>query len=544
MARIYPSGWQEVSATGAFQREIETLETLASALPDGYTVYHGVHWSRVQQGAAFFGEVDFAIVNPAGQMLIIEQKAGFLEEGPEGLIKRYSQGEKKVSAQLARNRDGIVSQLSRAVSPDKPEVDALLFCPDYRVRTPSAAGIDPSRIVDSSKREHLGLIIQSLLPVDVEARPLADKVHSFLRNELSLVPDVNALIGESHVLFTRLSGGLVHWARQIECQPFRIRVIGTAGSGKTQLALSILADAVAAGRRPLYVCYNRPLADHIALIAPQGVEMATYHQLADRLMQASGRQHDFTKPGAFAELEAIMADLQPESSWLFDELIIDEGQDFKAEWLDSLMRLIRPPGRIWWLEDPMQNLYGRPAVELPEWVTLRANINYRSPQDIFAYLNKILGRSMQVEAGSPLTGSEVEILTYSTPAELMDKTKTAITKGLGAGFKKSMMAIVTFRGREHSVFTPLDRLGPHSLRQFSGTYDLLGNPVYGEGDVFVESVYRFKGQAAPCIVFTEIDFADLDDKALRKLFVGMTRATLKLILVMSERAAETLLARL
>lgn len=35
-------------------------------------------------------------------------------------------------------------------------------------------------------------------------------------------------------------------------------------------------------------------------------------------------------------------------------------------------------------------------------------------------------------------------------------------------------------------------------------------------------------KSAPCIFFTGIDFEELDEAALRKLFVGMTRATMKL----------------
>jgi superfamily I DNA and RNA helicase len=65
-----------------------------------------------------------------------------------------------------------------------------------------------------------------------------------------------------------------------------------------------------------------------------------------------------------------------------------------------------------------------------------------------------------------------------------------------------------------------------------------------EGELFIDSVHRFKGQSAPCIVFTEIDFEELDEAALRKLFVGMTRATMKLVLVVSERAAAALRDRL
>ena len=544
MAHIIPEGWQALQTTGAAQREIETLALLATALPDRYTVYHGVHWTRVNQGHALVGEIDFAIVNPAGNLLLIEQKSGFLSETPDGLVKQYDKTEKRVPAQMARSAEALRARLNQYCTGSKPALGSLLYCPDYQVKQPGTAGIDPARIVDAGRREHLARIIRTLLPEDAPAAPLADEVHRFLRNELRLVADVATVTGQARTLYTRLSGGLAEWARCIECAPFRLRVIGTAGSGKTQLALDVLQDAVTAGRRPLYVCYNRPLADHVALIAPAGSTVATYHQLCDRILRSGGAVPDFTRPGAFQMLETFMADYRPDAGWQFDEIIIDEGQDFQPAWRDALLKLLKPNGRCWWLEDPMQNLYGRPPVDLPGWVVLRAQTNYRTPRDILVTLQRLLGPQQRVESGSPLDGSDVDILTYADHADLMDKTKTAITRGLGAGFKKDMIAVVTFRGREHSHFTPLDRLGPHAIKAFTGQYDLLSSPVYSDGDLFVESVHRFKGQSAPCIVFTEIDFDALDEAALKKLFVGMTRATMKLVMVVSERAAHTLIGRL
>ncbi|MDP3124451.1 MAG: ATP-dependent helicase [Thiobacillus sp.] len=544
MAHIIPEGWQTLQATGAAQREIETLSQLAASLPDSYTLYHGVHWTRVNQGHALVGEIDFAIVNPAGNLLLIEQKSGFLGETPEGLVKQYAKTEKHVPTQMARSAEALRARLNQYCTGNTPTLDSLLYCPDYQVKQPGTAGIDPARIIDAGKREHLARIIRTLLPDDAPATPLADEVHRFLRNELRLVADVATVAGQARTLYTRLSGGLAEWARCIECEPFRLHVIGTAGSGKTQLALNVLQDAVAAGRRSLYVCYNRPLADHVARIAPAGSTVATYHQLCDRILRAGGAVPDFSRPGAFQMLEAFMADYRPDADWQFDEIIIDEGQDFQPAWRDALLHLLKPNGRIWWLEDPMQNLYGRPPVALPGWVVLRAQTNYRTPRDILATLQRLVGPQQPIESGSPLDGSDVEILTYSGHADLMDKTKTAITSGLGAGFKKDMMAVVTFRGREHSRFTSLDRLGPHAIKAFTGQYDLLSSPVYSAGDLFIESVHRFKGQSAPCIVFTEIDFEELDEAALRKLFVGMTRATMKLVMVVSERAAQTLMGRL
>jgi superfamily I DNA and RNA helicase len=98
------------------------------------------------------------------------------------------------------------------------------------------------------------------------------------------------------------------------------------------------------------------------------------------------------------------------------------------------------------------------------------------------------------------------------------------------------MAIVSFRGRDKSALLNLDALGSHSLKSFDGSYDLFGNPVFRSGELLTESVYRFKGQSAPAVIFTEIDFETMDEKNFRKLFVGMTRARLKLVLVMSEKA--------
>lgn len=544
MARIHPEGWRQLPASGALARELETLATLADGLPDDHTVYHGIHWTRVNRDHALFGEIDFVVVGPSGKLLLIEQKSGFLDETPEGLVKTYAKAKKSVSVQMARSADHLRERLTVFLKGHKARLDALLYCPDYTVRQPGSAGLDPARIVDASRRDHLAAIVQSLLRDEVRDRVVLDNIERFLADQLELVPEVNAIVGQAEALYTRLAGGLAEWARRIEMEPFRLRVTGTAGSGKTQLAMAVLRDTIKAGRRPLYVCYNRPLADHIALIAPPGGEVATYHQLCDRVLRAHGEVPDFSHPDAFARLEEAFRERDPDEAWRFDTLIVDEGQDFREDWRDALLRLLRPAGRAWWLEDPLQNLYGRPEVALPGWVRITSERNYRSPGDILAALNRMLPLPQMLEAGSPLAGSEVEILAWKDAAELVDQTKRAMTRAIGLGFRRDMIATITFRGREHSLFTPFDHLGAHRLKAFTGAYDLLGNPVYSDGDFLIDSVYRFKGQAAPCVIFTEIDFAALDPLTVRKLFVGATRASMKLILVVSEQAARLLANRL
>ncbi|KVU30664.1 ATP-dependent helicase [Burkholderia ubonensis] len=552
MARLIPDDWKSLAATGAAERERETLAALEHALPDSYTVYHGVHWTRAEQGFSVFGEAAFVVVSPAGRVLLIEQKAGFLRETPKGLVKVYLQTERNVPIQLARTQETLHRRLTAALGAGVYGVEALLYCPDYTIRQAAIAGVPSERIVDATRKAQLAQVIQQILPADEPRVANAPKIHHFLADELALTPDTSALVGQAGTLVTRLSGGLASWARQLEFTPFRLRVIGTAGSGKTQLAVQAMRDAIAAGRRVLYVCFNRPLADYIARIAPLGAKIANYHQLCDWVARDGGYTPDFGAPDAFGRLEARFAQTPVPERWRFDVLIVDEGQDFHPSWASALERLLAPDGAWWWLEDPLQNLYMREPVALPGWVSLKALTNYRSPCDLLDFVRDVVGRveplAAELRSGSPFDGSDLVVSAYgdanASPAALadacIDATKRAITQALSLGFRKQDIAVLSYRGREGSALAALDQLGPHQVKRFTGKYDLFGNPEYHDGDVLLDSIYRFKGQSAPCVILTEIDFDTLDARAARKLFVGATRATMKLLLVASARAAAQL----
>ncbi len=352
MAKVFPDGWRELAATGSAARELQTLGELAAGLDEHYTIYHGVHWTRVERGNyAIVGEIDFVIVGRTGRLLLIEQKTGLLTETAFGIAKNYADKEKDIPFQMARSADALHDRLRKFCKGEQTFVDSLLYCPDYTVRQPGTAGIDPARIVDARKKDLLIPIIQAILPA--------------------------------------------------------------------------------------------------------------------------------TAP-----------------------------------------------------------------VALPGRVTLRSDINYRSPKDILHALNRLLPLQHPLEVGSPVTGSEVDIVSYTDTADMIAKTVSAVTQCIGVGFKRPHIALINYRGRENSRFTAYTKLGTYSLRAPTGQYDLLGNAIFTDGDLLIDSVHRFKGRAAPCVIFTEIDFDTLDDVAMRRLFVGATRATMKLTLVVSEQSAKVLLDRL
>jgi hypothetical protein len=543
VAHVIPDGWEKSQRSGPAQRELETLARLKAGLPDEYTVYHAVHWTNGEGRHAIYGEIDFVVVNRSGDLLVIEQKAGALDETADGLAKRQDGKPRLVAVHMARTADNLRAKLARSLDGPDIRLDYLLYCPDHRVLAPTTAGLSPERIVDASRRDQLCGVIKEVLPPGTNS-PLALRVDRFLRDIIRLEVDVSALIGQTRTMVTRLAGGLAHWARQLDIEPYRLRVTGTAGSGKTQLALAEYRDAVEQGKRALYVCFNRPLADHFSRIAPAGGLVCSFHMLCDRLLRAAGHTPDFSGPDAFIRLVDEAEALAVPADFLFDTVIVDEGQDFDARWRDMVLRLAKPPARVLWLEDPMQNLYGNAPPDLPGWVRLKARSNFRSPRPVVAFLQTILPDDAQIEAQAPVLDADVEVLSYHDEESLSRAVKQGIRKCYSAGFRQEDVALLSYHGHRSSQVLQKDKLGPHMLRRFTGQYDLFGQPAYSTGDVLAESVYRFKGQSVPAVVFAEIDFDTLDEHATRRLFVGATRATLKLILIAAEPAAAVLREKL
>ena len=60
----------------------------------------------------------------------------------------------------------------------------------------------------------------------------------------------------------------------------------------------------------------------------------------------------------------------------------------------------------------------------------------------------------------------------------------------------------------------------------------------------LETVRRVKGQSAPAIVLTEIDFEEMGQLERNLLFVALTRASMHLELVMSESSEGVLMRQI
>jgi hypothetical protein len=388
--------------------------------------------------------------------------------------------------------------------------------------------------VDSQEIELVCTRINELLGPGRANPKVADKVSAFFENRFNVQPDVSALLGRLQQEATTLSSGLATWVPRIEVPSGIVRVVGTAGSGKTQLALKLLKDAAVSRHTAAYICFNRALADHIAKVAPPQTPTETFHEYAVRVLRTAGLPVDFKQPNAFADIEARsilqLENLAPD----LDVLVVDEMQDLKPDWVQALLGRLRENGTVFLLEDPDQQLYpDREEFDLLQGITITSHENFRSPRALVKLINGLSLTSADIDAKGPHEGELPDPIVYDSPDGLQACTVQGVQRCMDRGFGLADIAVISMRGREKSVLQQLDQLGGWTVRRFTGAFDEEGNPEWTRGELLVESVRRFKGQAAPAVVFTECDFDDLTAINRRLLFVGMTRARAHLEWVIS-----------
>jgi len=543
MARIYPSRPPHLHVRNAGEyAELDLLRTLELGLSDAYTIFHSVDWSLGTGEEELHGEIDIVVINQAGAVLMMEVKAGQVEFTDTGIFKTYQGKAKNIAAQVGLQYGAMRSRLADAGLQIHPS--HWLVLPGMKVQSETAQW-PRSRIVDSSDIGTITSRITEVLGPGLPDEGLHAKVVAFFGNRFQVEPDVSALTGSLTQAATRLSAGLATWVPRISTPDGVIRVAGTAGSGKTQLALRMLRSADAAGQRAAYLCFNRALADHMALVLPVRVLAETFHEYARRIVAASGTVPDYAAVNAFDAMASQCITLLEQTAPDLDLLVLDEMQDMQPEWVTALIKRVKGTGRVLLLEDPDQLLYNdREPFTLPDVVSVTSFENFRTPRALVRLINLLRLTATEVQALGPHDGAAPEPLIYEDASAVAAHTQQGVERCLARGFALTDIAVISMRGMKNSALLNADQLGPWTVKRFTGNYDAGSNAIWTEGELLIDTVRRFKGQAAPAVVLTECDLAEFSDLNRRLLFVGLTRARVHLEWVMSANTARLIESRI
>lgn len=547
MAQIFPD-IEGVHASSVGQaREFDVVRVLGSELPDGFAVFHSAPLSTVEGHVQHFGEIDAVVLAPNGDMALLEIKSGELLFSDYAIEKRYADKTKDIGQQLSRQYDMVRLRMREARI--KSRLAQFLVAPDVEVKCGTLA-YPRERIIG---KEDMPMFTQRVLRAMGDRAlhsnaVLFKKISHFLLNIFDLAVEPSARLGWLNTSVRQLSEGLATWALRVYAPQGRLVIRATAGSGKTQLAVRVFAQAVEQGRKVRYVCFNRPLAEHMrhALCASRA-QVTTFHELAvDCLRESTQGVLDFSNPEVFKQAEACFVQAHPAADW--DVLLIDEAQDFSALWLDALLQRLGVDGQAYVLRDDAQALYQRedqPSALLQHAVEIRCWDNFRTPRRIVQAMNLFRLADELIVARSPLEGSAPGFHVWPADDEGGMRTLNTLLKSLRAeNVSAEQIAILSFAGRERANLFKQEALGKWRPRRFSGSYDADGLAQWTEGELLCDTVHRFKGQAAPIVILCEVDFAELDEKMRHRLFVGMSRAQMRLEVVLSQQAEKALAAEL
>ncbi|MGJ6979338.1 nuclease [Aestuariimicrobium soli] len=314
----------------------------------------------------------------------------------------------------------------------------------------------------------------------------------------------------------------------------RVEVRGSAGSGKTTLALE-QARQLAAGRgghttqRIALICYTHGLAEYLKRQVETWPKrsrpafVGRYEEL--------GAQWGITRTGdddpAWWEegLPARMAEAAPglPTNQRFDSVLVDEAQDFADSWWLPLLGALRDPenGGLYTYTDPDQAVFGRRGSPKVPLVPLLLDHNLRNTRQIAESLRPFAPHIRPRGADGPA----VEFVPVPAGPQHTDDVLAAADDEVEAlleqGWEPGDIALIT-TGRRHPVQVEA---------QARNRYQHYWDEFFAGSDVFYGTALGFKGLERRAVVLAVNDGRKTPERAPERLYVGMSRATDLLVVV-------------
>ncbi len=546
------------------------VERLRAVLDPDVALLHHVRWLLREHGHDREGEADVVIGDPTRGILVMEVKAGEVRRDADGAWWTASRLPRSPFEQAADSRYALVRKLQelpgwqaglkpiagQAVAFPDVELDSMrgrlgLLGPDVDADLIA----DQSSFIDSDDgRSELRTFVDRAFELwsgqsatEAPGRATIDLLVATMTEPLTLRPMLRNEIAGGEVEALKLTTGQFDLLNTLRGQR-RAAIVGGAGTGKTLLAAEKARRLARDGYRTLLICFNSALAgmlaEFVADTARQTglLDVVTFHQLCEDLGREAGvlgqrsvpppqDWWDRTLPRA---LDEAVEKLGPR----YHAIVIDEGQDFTADWLASLESLLFDGKQdvLYVFHDPAQAIFRDDAVAqlgLPEFPL---ETNCRNAAPIHSVVTRFAEGGL---VGDPLRhdGRAPEFIEAADGAATVDALRHVLHRlRVDEGVKPWDIAVLTGAKLEESAVWRQRHYGNEVLG--NAAVDDAGRnlgqaandvPRLPDDVILCDTIRRFKGLERPVVILVELR-ADVE-RLNRLLYVGASRARQHLVVI-------------
>ncbi|MDD5249590.1 MAG: 3'-5' exonuclease [Rhodocyclaceae bacterium] len=588
MATLIPSIG---SCTFASDGERRVAERLEQKLEDDYLC-----WYDVPLGPAN-GHPDFIVFHPRRGLLILEVKdwrrdrivgadrQHFVIHGAGGTVSVQNPLEQ--ARHYAEAAADVLKRDPQLVFASGREAGKLLFPWGYGVVFPNlmrkafdegelAEVIAPDRVIckdemlETGDAEAFQQRLWQMFRVRFHSAlslPQIDRVRWHLFPEVRIAPRQAELFGDD--------GPPPDLMRVLDLQQEQLarslgeghRVIhGCAGSGKTLILGYRAAQLAQAAVKPILVlCYNESLARRIArVMADRGLDGTVhthhFHQWCRAQLVAyhaglpQRSEHQDDNDGFFADMvERVIRGVErgiiPAAQ--YDAVLIDEGHDFKPEWLKLVVQMIDPKtNSLLVLYDDAQSIYNdekrkkfsfKSVGIQAQGRTTILKVNYRNTDAILRFARDVAQGILKPqdadEDGVPLirpqsagrAGPEPQVVNLPSLRDEADFVARRLQEAHRDGTPWRDMAVIyrDYHRDARLIRAMLPKFGIPVVYFEDATY------AADEDKVTVITMHSCKGLEFPLVVIPGADRLrageELPPQEAKLLYVAMTRATRELV---------------
>jgi len=544
MARMYPEKLPPDPKRSA--AEVKVFNKFKQELDDKFAVIYSLPWLKISSyGDEQDGECDFIVAHPEYGFIAIEVKGGGIQ---------YDRDERRWTS---RDRDGTLNRIKDPVQQARNSKYKILE--EYqqhergnRKKILMRHGVifpdskDPKKDLGPDKPQYLFCFLEEFdnnirqwimnrftehSPDDYRVQPLGEPgvqlLIDILQKSFQLDESLAKNLKDDDIIINRLTEDQCRYLKKIVHANKKVAISGSAGTGKTILAMQEARESLIAGERVLFTCYNKALSLYVErkLGKDERLKVATYSGFCESMIKDANIPTDDTIPlndRFYEEYPKLLPEaLKKFPGIRYDTILIDEGQDFRFGMLKSLESALDPQGqgKIRFFYDNNQDVYHNLSDDIEKFFPTHYPlvVNLRNSKKIYSLTQSFI-KGTDTEAWGP-DGEDIVWIT----AEDDDAIKTELKKYLDQLVTKEKIsphniAILIPHQADKEKFVSNNRLGTFQIQSANDT----------ENSITLDSVRRFKGLERS-VILVVVNEEMIENKEMLYTALSRPRSLLALI---------------